>query len=78
MEKPNSAAAVRNTLAAVTTPVPNFLTLRSDSRLDRIVPPEIIMETMPTEESGTPKTCCIAGQPAPSRESGSPRLIKAR
>ena len=77
-EKPNRATAVRNTLAAVTRPVPNRFTMRSDKRLDRMVPPEMIMETMPTEESGTPKAGCIAGQPEPSSESGRPRLMKAR
>ena len=66
------------TLTAVTTPVPNFLVRRSESRLERMVPPEMIMVTTPAKEAGTPNCGWITGHAEPSRESGSPRLINAR
>ena len=43
-----------------------------------MVHPEINIVTIPIYGTGTPKTPCITGQPAPSNESGRPRLIKAR
>ena len=76
-ENPNSAAAVRNTLTAVTMRAPSLRVSLSENRLDTIVPPEITMETIPIYETGTSKSACMAGQPDPSRESGSPKLIKA-
>ena len=77
-EKPKSAAAVIATLAAVTAPVPNRRVSLSLCRLETIVPSAMIMEMMPAYESGTPNSVFIVGQAEPSRESGRPRLIKAR
>ena len=53
MEKRSGAPAVRNTLAAVTSPVPNFRVSRSDRRLEQIVPPEMVMDTIPMRTLGT-------------------------
>ena len=47
VENPNNATAVSNTLTVVTIPVPKFLVKRSDIRLEHIVPPEIIIVTIP-------------------------------
>ena len=76
-KKPMSAAAVRKTLITVTARVPSLLISLSDNRLDNTVPPDIIMDTTPRNETGTFSSPRIAGQADPSRESGSPRLIKA-
>jgi hypothetical protein len=76
-EKPNSASAVIPTLIAVTGPVPSFLVRRSDMRLEKIVPPAIIMETIPANDRGTLNAVLITGQAEPNNESGKPRLIKA-
>jgi hypothetical protein len=46
-ENPNNAAAVINTLIAVTSPAPSFLVSLSDRRLDTIVPPAIIIVITP-------------------------------
>ena len=78
IEKPNSATTVRNTLTTVTMRVPSRCVRRSESRLERIVPPEITMDTMPMKDTDTPSSACMTGQPEPSSESGSPRLMKAR
>lgn len=69
MEKPKRAIAVRKTLITVTIRVPSFLVSLSENKLDIIVPPDIIMETIPIKETGTFKSLCIAGHPEPSRES---------
>ena len=58
--------------------VPKRRVSRSDSRLDTMVPPAMIIEITPAKESGAPNCSCISGQAEPSSESGSPRLIKAR
>jgi hypothetical protein len=50
---------------------------RSDARLEQIVPPAMIMVMMPAKATGTPRSWCMTGQPAPTKESGSPRLMKA-
>ena len=47
-------------------------------RLDTIVPPEMSIEMIPIYDIGTFISKCIAVQPEPSRESGRPRLIKAK
>jgi len=52
--------------------------MRSDSRLERIVPPEITMETAPAKERGAFSAPCITGHAEPSSASGRPKLIKAR
>ena len=57
------------TLTAVTAPVPSRRVSRSEARLETIVPPAMMIVTMPDS---------MVGQPAPTRESGSPRLMKAR
>ncbi len=66
------------TLTAVITPVPKALVSLSLKRLDVTVPEAIIMDTMPAPEMGTSSSWYMAGQAAPRRESGSPRLMKAR
>ena len=78
VEKPKSAAAVSSTLTSVTPRVPNFFVSRSDISPEIIVPPEIIMETKPMYESGTPKSTRMVGHAEPSSESGRPKLMKAR
>ena len=47
-------------------------------KAERIVIKEIVMETYPAQDDGTPKADCMVGQPEPSRESGRPRLIKIK
>ena len=77
-EKPKSAAAVMATLTAVTSAVPKRLVIRSDRRLDTMVPAAMIMEITPAKESSAPKSRRMTGQAEPSSESGRPRLMKAR
>ena len=48
------------------------------SSADMIVMNEIVMETYPAYDDGTPNTTCILGHPEPNSESGSPRLIKIK
>ena len=43
-----------------------------------MVHPEITIVMMPKLETETSKSRCIAGHPEPKRESGSPKLMKAR
>ena len=62
----------------VTAGVPQARVRRSESRLERMVQAEMTIVTMPMYDTGTPSSPCMAGQPDPSRESGRPRLIKAR
>jgi hypothetical protein len=45
---------------------------------DIIVINDIVIETYPAYDDGTPKYTCMVGQPEPSSESGRPRLIKIR
>ena len=45
---------------------------------DMIVINDIVIETYPAYDDGTPKYTCMVGQPEPSSESGSPRLMKIR
>ncbi len=75
--KPTSAAAVIAALAAVTLAVPNLSITRWESKLEIMVPPEIIMDTIPALPTGTANSRCIMGQDEPSSESGSPKLINA-
>ena len=75
-ENPKRAIAVRNTLIVVTRPVPSFRFILSESRLDMIVPAEIIIEIIPAIERDAEKSFDIIGHAEPSKESGSPRLIK--
>ena len=77
-QNPNSPSAVSAVLAAVTAQVPNFLVTLSETRLEIIVPPDIVIEIMPIYDTGTPSSACITGQPEPSSESGRPRLMNAR
>ena len=58
--------------------VPNFRVIRSESMLEMMVHPDIIIEMIPMNEIGTPRSAYMTGQPAPSSESGRPRLINAR
>jgi len=77
-EKPNNATTVRKTLITVTTFVESFLVSLSEKRLDTIVPPEIIIVTIPIYDVATPMSACMTGQPDPKSESGRPRLMNAR
>ena len=43
-----------------------------------MVPTAMIIEMMPAKDTGTPKGPYMEGHADPSRESGRPRLIKAR
>jgi len=76
-ENPMRATAVIPMLFDVTRPVPSFRFNRSGRRLERIVPPAMIIETMPAKDRGTANTSPITGQAEPGRESGKPRLTKA-
>ena len=77
-EKPSRATAVSSTLATVTPRVVNRRISRSESRLEQMVPPAMIMEIRPAEESGRPNVRRMVGQAEPSSESGRPRLMKIR
>ncbi len=78
IEKPKSATAVNKTLIAVSAPLLNLRVNLSDIRLEKIVPPEMIMEIIPAYESGTFISCCMIGQAEPSSESGNPKLINVK
>ena len=43
-----------------------------------MVPTEMIMETMPAQESEAPSSVYMDGQAEPSSASGRPRLMNAR
>ena len=77
-EKPSSAAAVRQTLSAVTSPVPSFRVRRSLFKLETTVPAEMSMKMTPEADSGTPSSAWAIGQAEPSSESGRPSEMKAR
>lgn len=78
MENPSSATAVRKQLNNVILPVPRRSTILLLNRLDTMVPPAMIMDTIPAEPRDEPISGQITGHAEPSKESGSPRLIKAR
>lgn len=65
------------TLTSVTHPVPNRANRRALSKLETTVPQDTIMEIMPAKDMGASNSFCMEGHAEPSRESGSPRLIKA-
>jgi len=73
-----SAMAVIATLTSVTAPEPNRLITRSLIRLERIVPPDIIIEIIPALSIDTPKPLYMDGHALPNRESGNPKLINAK
>lgn len=77
-EKPSIAPAVMRTLTAVTSPVPNLRVRKSDARLETMVPAEMIIVTSPIAETGAPSSTRMTGHAEPRRESGSPRLTKAK
>ena len=77
-ENPNSAAAVSATLHAVTRPGPNRAVRRSLARLEVMVPRQMMTDTIPAQDSCAPSWGYMDGHAAPSRESGRPRLMKAR
>lgn len=56
----------------------NLRIIRGLSNAEMIVINEIVIETYPAQDDGTPKATCIVGQPEPGREPGSPRLIKIK
>ena len=74
----SKAEAVINTLTFVTTPVPNFRISFVLNKLDKIVPPDTVMEIYPAAVIGASKSSLITGHADPRIESGRPRLIKAR
>ena len=57
---------------------PSFFVKKSLKRLDAIVPPAMIIETIPAYETGTPNSTCMIGHAEPSNESGRPKLMKLR
>jgi hypothetical protein len=71
-EKPQSAAAVIATLTTVTAPVPSLRIARSLKRLERIVPPAMIIEITPAAETETPSSRYIDGHAEPRIASGRP------
>ena len=77
-EKASMDAAVKRTLKAVTVLEPNLVVKASERREETMVLAAMIMEIRPAAERGTPRSACMTGQPEPRRESGSPKLIKAR
>ena len=77
-EKPRSAAAVIRTLPKATVPVFSRRSSLPENRLEITVPQEMMAERIPAQDTGTCSCGCIAGHAAPSRESGSPRLIYDR
>ena len=77
-EKPNNAMAVIPTLIAVTFPVPNLKVNLSLKRLEKIVPTEIMIDTIPANDTGTSNCLYIVGHAPPSSASGSPKLINAK
>lgn len=68
MKNPSSATAVWKQLNNVILPVPRRSTILLLKRLD----------TIPAEPRDEPISGQITGHAEPSKESGSPRLIKAR
>jgi len=70
--------AVIATLTNVTIPVPKRLIHRSLIRLEKIVPPDIIIESIPALSIDTPKPIYMDGHALPKRESGKPKLINAK
>jgi hypothetical protein len=59
-------------------PVPKRFINLALNRLEIIVPPQISIDIIPALEVPTDKSDCITGQAAPRRESGKPRLMKAK
>ena len=72
------APAVSNTLKATTNGVPIFATSLFVRSADAIVQTEIISVITPAHETDASRSECITGQAEPSKESGNPKLIKAR
>ena len=77
-EKPNNAAAVIATDTVVTRAVPKRWITRSAARLETIVQALISIASVPAPVMVEPISSNMLGQALPSRESGSPREIKAR
>ena len=63
-EKPIRAAAVRATLARVTIPAPNRRVIRSERRLERMVPMEMMMEIDKVEAELPGLDCGACGAPS--------------
>ncbi|MNV82600.1 hypothetical protein D3C71_1763450 [compost metagenome] len=76
--KPVNAPAVITQLTRVTFPVPKRRSTDPLIRLDTIVPAATIINNRPAVSSGAPKSTCMTGHAEPSKESGSPKLIKAK
>lgn len=77
-EKQNIATAVSNTLSDVTSSVPNLVVKKLENKLESMVKQAIIMVTMPATETSAPISAEMVGHAEPKRESGKPRLIKAK
>ena len=73
-----NATAVIATLITMTLPVPSLRVILSLCQLETIVPAAIIMDIIPTYDTGTPNSEYIEGHAEPSSEYGNPRLINAR
>ena len=73
IENPKSEIAVIVVLTAVTTEVENLFMSFVESKLDIIVPNDIIMVIKLAQETGKDNSCEIPGQAAPKRESGIPK-----
>ena len=78
IEKPIKAKAVIPALITVTLPAPSRRVSLSLKRLDTIVPKAIIIYIIPAYDRRTLNCGYITGHAAPSKESGSPKLINAR
>ena len=70
--------AVRNTLPVVTAATPSRFINIELSKLDTTVPAATIIDIIPANCAGTARLLYMVGHAAPRRESGRPRLIKAR
>ena len=78
IEKPKRPKAVNSILMNTTTPVDSLLLSLSANKLDNTVPDEIIIVIYPIYERLTPNSLWAIDQIEPNKESGSPKLIKAK
>jgi len=74
-EKPKSAVAIIDTLTNVIMPVLNRLLTHALNMLERIVPPVIIIEIIPTLSIDTPKLSYMDGHALPNGDLDKPKLI---
>lgn len=76
--KPNRAPAVIKLLTNVTIPVPNFFSTIPLIKLEIIVPAAIVINSTPAVSRGALNSTCIKDHDTPNKESGKPKLIKAK